>query len=93
VEGLNAADVRQINEAIRAWPPDDIAWFRELLDKYPEEALAVARLALLLDAIVVSPDEGGVGADRSGAVVDGGVYGREGRAAEDDAGGAADDAA
>lgn len=54
--GLTPEQVRQINEAIRSWPPDDIAWFRELLEKYPEEALAVARLALLLDARP-SPDE------------------------------------
>jgi hypothetical protein len=53
---MTAAEVRQINEAIRTWPPDDVAWFRELLDKYPEEALVVARLALLLDARPLPPD-------------------------------------
>lgn len=54
---MTAAEVRQINEAIRTWAPDDVAWFRELLENYPEEALVVARLALLLDARPVPPDE------------------------------------
>lgn len=54
---MTPEQVRQINEAISSWPPDDVAWFRELLEKQPEEALAVARLALLLDARPVPPGE------------------------------------
>lgn len=43
-------------EAIRRWPPEDQAWWRELLEQAPAEALLVGELAVELGASVVDDE-------------------------------------
>lgn len=42
--------------AIRRWPPEEQAWWRELLERAPAEALLVGELAVELGARVVDPE-------------------------------------
>jgi hypothetical protein len=49
---LTAADARRVTEIVRFWPPSERAWWRELLDSAPDEALKIVPL-ILLDAYPV----------------------------------------
>ena len=43
--------------AIRRWPPEEQARWRELLEAAPAEAMVMGELALLLDARPVDEDD------------------------------------
>ncbi len=44
---VTTEDVRQVQQIIRFWPPDDRAWWRALLEHHPQEALKLIPLIRL----------------------------------------------
>lgn len=50
-------DHQALAAAIRAWPAPDQAWWRQLLDVAPDEALLIAGLAHRLNARIIDDNQ------------------------------------